>query len=97
MLKSHNNRMDNLDKRFKKAFEIASAMTEPLPPDVMLHFYAFYKIASNENNMHIPSGDSALRNGFKLNALFQFNHLSKDDAKIKYIELVEKYNNIKIT
>ncbi len=88
--------MSDLDKRFNKAFEIASEMKKPLPPDVMLHFYAFYKIATNEGHMHLPSGNSALRNGFKLNALFQFNHLSANEAKIKYIELVEKHTNQKI-
>jgi len=88
--------MTDLDKRFKKAFKIASAMKEPLPPDIMLHFYAFYKIATNDGYMHLPSGNNTLRNGFKLNALFQFNHLSTDEAKVKYIELVEKYTNQKI-
>jgi len=88
--------MTDLDKRFEKAFKIASAMTDPLPPDVMLHFYAFYKIATNNGNLYNPSGHSALRNGFKLNALFQFNYLSRDEAKEKYIELVEKYTNQKI-
>jgi len=37
-----------------------------------------------------------VRNAFKLNAWLQVNHLSEDEAKIKYIELVEKYNNIKL-
>jgi len=89
--------MTDLDKRFNKAFEIASAMTKILPADIMLHFYAYYKIASNNSSLHMPSGNSELRNGFKLNALFQFNHVSVDEAKEKYIELVEKYTNQKIT
>ena len=89
--------MKDLDRRFHKAFNIASKMTDELPPDIMLHFYAYYKIATNNGSMHIPSGNSELRNGFKLNALFQFNHVSVEEAKIKYIELVEKYNHIKIT
>ena len=88
--------MTDLDKRFDNAFKIASAMKDPLPADVMLHFYAFYKIATGNGLMHLPSGNSALRNGFKLNALFQFSHLSANEAKIKYIELVEKYTNQKI-
>ncbi len=88
--------MDTLDSKFKKAFEIASAMTEKLPPDVMLHFYAYFKIATNNSGMYMPSGDDAIRNGFKLNALFQFSNLTKEEAKQKYIELVEKYNNIKL-
>ena len=88
--------MSSLDDRFNQAFKIASAMTKQLPPDVMLHFYAFYKIATNDGSLHTPSGNSELRNGFKINALFQFNHLTRDDAKEKYIELVEKYTNQKI-
>jgi acyl-CoA-binding protein len=89
--------MKELDKKFNKAFKIASAMTKKLPPDVMLHFYAFYKIATNNGSMHVPSGESELRNGFKLNALFQFNHITPTEAKEKYIALVEKYTNQKIS
>jgi acyl-CoA-binding protein len=37
-----------------------------------------------------------LRNAFKLNAWMQISHLSKDDAKIEYIKLVEEYTNQKI-
>ena len=89
--------MTDLDRKFNKAFDIASAMTKTLPPDVMLHFYAFYKIATNNGRLHIPSGNSELRNGFKLNALFQFSDVSADEAKERYIALVEKYTNKKIT
>jgi len=88
--------MDDLDKRFEKAFRIASEMTQKLPPDVMLRFYAFYKIATLNSFMHMPSGDNAIRNGFKLNALIQFKDMSKKEAKEEYIKLVEKYNNVKI-
>ena len=88
--------MSTLDNKFKKAFNIASEMTEKLPPDIMLHFYAYYKIATNNSGMYMPSGDDAIRNGFKLNALFQFKNITKDEAKKKYIALVEKYNNIKL-
>ena len=88
--------MNELDSKFEKAFKIASEMTEKLPPDIMLHFYAYFKIATNNTGMYMPSGDDAIRNGFKLNALFQFSNLSKEEAKKKYIKLVEKYNNIKL-
>jgi len=88
--------MNELDKKFNKAFKIASEMTIKLPPDVMLHFYAYYKIATLNSFMHMPSGDDAIRNGFKLNALIQFKDLSKEEAKKRYIKLVEKYNNIKL-
>ncbi len=88
--------MTDLDKKFDKAYKIASAMTKELPPDVMLHFYAFYKIATNNGRIHMPSGNSELRNGFKLNALFQFNEVTPKQAKERYIALVEKYTNQKI-
>jgi acyl-CoA-binding protein len=87
--------VNDLDKKFEKAFKVASLMTKELPPDIMLHFYAYYKIATNNGRMHMPSGESELRNGFKLNALFQFNDVTPDQAKIEYIKLVEKYTNQK--
>jgi len=88
--------MDDLDKRFNKAFEIASAMTEKLPPDIMLQFYSYYKHATTKDSMVIPSGDDMVRNAFKLNAYFQMANISEDDAKREYIRLVEKYTGQKI-
>ncbi|MEN8124118.1 MAG: acyl-CoA-binding protein [Bacteroidota bacterium] len=88
--------MNELDKKFKKAFEIASEMTEKLPPDIMLQFYAYYKQATINTPFYLPSGDDEIRNAFKLNAWFQINNLTPEEAKKKYIELVEKYNQIKI-
>lgn len=88
--------MEKLDERFDKAFEIASAMTKKLPPDTMLQFYAYYKQATKGRNYTRPSGESPLRNAFKLNAWFQLNNLSENEAKLKYIELVEKIMKQKI-
>lgn len=84
---------EELHKNFEKAFEKASKTKIKLPPDVMLHFYAYYKQATHGDNMgyYMPSGQSELRNAFKLNALFQVKHLSANEARQKYIELVEKY------
>lgn len=84
---------EELDILFQKAFEKASATKIKLPPDVMLHFYAYYKQATqNEaNQYYTPSGSSELRNAFKLNALFQIKDLTTQEAKKKYIELVEQY------
>jgi acyl-CoA-binding protein len=86
----------DIDKRFRKAFEIASSMTQKLPPDIMLQFYAYYKQATIDTPFYNPSGDNELRNAFKLNAWFQVSQLTPEEAKKKYIELVEKYNDIKI-
>ena len=88
--------MDDLDRRFGKAFEIASAMTKKLPPDIMLQFYSYYKHATTKDSMVIPSGDDMVRNAFKLNAYFQMANISKEDAKREYIRLVEKYTSQKI-
>ncbi len=88
--------MNELDKKFEKAFKIASKMTEKLPPDTMLQFYAYYKQATIDTPFYLPSGDDEMKNAFKLNAWFQVNHLTSDEAKKKYIELVEKYNQIKL-
>lgn len=81
----------DLDKEFEKAYEISSTTNIKLPPDIMLKFYAYYKQATKGNNYEEPSGDIKLRNAFKLNAWFQLNYLSEDDAKKEYIKLVNKY------
>lgn len=88
--------MTDLDIKFNKAFEIASAMKEKLPPDIMLQFYAYYKHATSDDNVVRPSGNNIVRNAFKLNAYFQLSNISTDEAKQKYIALVEKYTNKKI-
>ncbi|MGI9532691.1 acyl-CoA-binding protein [Lutimonas sp.] len=88
--------MKDLDRRFNNAFEIASAMTEKLPADVMLQFYSYYKHATNENAVVRPSGNNIVRNAFKLNAYFQIANITPDEAKKQYIALVEKYTGEKI-
>lgn len=88
--------MSDIDTRFNKAFEIASAMTQKLPPDTMLKFYAYYKQATKGGEYTTPSGNSQLRNAFKLNAWFQLNNLSEEEAKKKYIKLVENITKQKI-
>lgn len=82
---------EDLDKEFEDAYKISSTTSIKLPPDVMLQFYAFYKQATRGNNYEQPSGEVELRNAFKLNAWFQLNHLTEDEAKQEYINLVNKY------
>jgi len=89
--------MTDLDRRFNKAFGIASEMTQKLPSDVMLRFYAYYKHATSKNSLDLPTGNSEVRNAFKLNAWFQINNITVEEAKQKYIELVEQYTIKKIT
>ncbi|MFD2565199.1 acyl-CoA-binding protein [Aquimarina rubra] len=82
---------EELNIAFEKAFEKACNTKIELPPDVMLHFYAHYKQATHTEGFYTPSGDSELRNAFKLNALFQVKNLTAEEAKLRYIELVNKY------
>jgi len=80
-----------LDKSFDEAYSIACNTNKKLPPDIMLHLYAYYKQATKGNNYEQPSGDVQLRNAFKLNAWFQLSHLTENEAKQEYINLVNKY------
>ena len=80
-----------LDKKFEEAYKTSSSTDIKLPPDVMLQFYAYYKQAIKGNNYEEPSGSVELRNAFKLNAWFQLNHLSENEAKTAYIKLVNKH------
>lgn len=79
------------DHKFTKAYEMASNSQIKLPPDIMLHFYAYYKKATHQDGIYSHKNQEDLRNGFKANALLQIQNLSKQEAREKYIEMVEKY------
>ena len=89
---------DILHTRFLKAFEAANSMDDILIPiDLRLQFYAYYKQATVSSSAFYSSNDpDQIRNAFKMNAMLQVRHLSIDDAKLAYIELVnntiKKYN-----
>jgi acyl-CoA-binding protein len=58
----------------------------------MLHFYAYYKRATDDNSRHQQQTlDNRLVGAFKMNALFQVKELTKNQAKQKYIDLVNEY------
>jgi acyl-CoA-binding protein len=79
----------DVNTRFLKAFEIASKMTKAsIPQDVQLRLYAFYKQATYETLSYNQSENFDLRNAFKTNAWIQVSHLSVDEAKENYIELI---------
>jgi acyl-CoA-binding protein len=83
-----------LDLKFEKAFEKASEMTEKLPQDVMLEFYAYYKQATTGDNFTF-NANFGVRNAFKFNAWMQLKGISPEDAKKKYIDLVNNYTSKK--
>lgn len=86
----------NLDERFDAAVEMANAMSQTdLPQDVQLRLYALYKQSTfgRANQRFVFPQD--LRNAFKMNAWFQINHLSQDEAKEQYIEAILSLNKKK--
>lgn len=79
----------DLDTRFQEAVEIASKMTQAsLPQDVQLRLYAFYKQATFGTLNYNLSDNFDLRNAFKTNAWIQISHLSVEEAKEQYIEII---------
>jgi acyl-CoA-binding protein len=80
---------NDLDKRFDEAVEAASKMTQAsLPQDVQLRLYAFYKQATFGSAQYNQSENFDLRNAFKTNAWMQISHISIEEAKEHYIEII---------
>ena len=81
-----------LDILFDQAFQKASSEEQSLvPPDQQLHLYAYYKRAIDEpyvSNRSFESND--LRSAFKMNALIQVQSISREEAKKRYIEIIEE-------
>ncbi|WP_424495003.1 acyl-CoA-binding protein [Salinimicrobium sp. GXAS 041] len=81
----------NIEEAFQQAYLKASTTSQNFPPDIMLQFYAYYKQATEESGIYTPSGEADVRSAFKLNALLQVKGMSPNEARLKYIEMVEKY------
>jgi len=79
----------DLDTRFKEAVEIASEMTQAsLPQDVQLRLYAYYKQATIGTLDLKQTSNYHLRDAFKTNAWMQISHITADEAKEHYIEII---------
>ena len=79
---------ETLSKKFEEAVAVVNNYTEPLPADLLLKLYAYYKIANkNYNN---PGSKTPLINAFKANALIQAQNIGREDAMKSYIALVKK-------
>jgi acyl-CoA-binding protein len=86
--------LTELDLKFDEAVEIASNMTQAsLPQDVQLRLYAFYKQATYGTLSYNHTDSNDLRNAFKTNAWIQVSHLSIEEAKEKYIEIINSLMN----
>ncbi|MEZ4854666.1 acyl-CoA-binding protein [Flavobacterium sp.] len=94
-----------LDILFDQAFENANLVPkESVPPNVQLVLYSLYKHATSSRlsslNQSFEQNDlgEELINAFKLNALMQVKHLSINEAKQQYIDIINglmKERNIK--
>lgn len=79
----------DLDTQFLDAVEIASEMTQAsLPQDVQLRLYAFYKQATFGTLDLKQTSSYHLRDAFKTNAWMQISHLTPEQAKEQYIEII---------
>ena len=80
----------DLDIRFQEAVGLASKMTQAsLPQDVQLRLYALYK-QSTLGTLDLKQNSSFhLRDAFKTNAWMQISHLTIDNAKEQYIEMIQ--------
>lgn len=79
------------DIKLLKAYEMVNNTSMKFPPDIMLHFYAYYKRATQKNGDYTHGNIEDIRNGFKANALLQVENLSQQEARNKYIQMVEKH------
>lgn len=82
-----------IDIAFNEAVKKARNTPIKLPPDTMLLLYAYYKQATQKNNiLHVNDiEENDLRSAFKYNAMIQVRGLSPTEAKKKYIDLVKQY------
>ena len=79
---------DKLKKEFIAAVDFVNDYNDPLPADLLLKLYAYFKIA-NRNFSH-PGSRTPLINAFKANALIQAKNVSIEEAMQRYIALVDK-------
>ena len=80
---------EEIDIAFRNAVKSINDHKEPFPADFLLRLYAYYKRATNSQDL--PSSSNPLIGAFKTNALFQTKDLEPDEAKTLYIEAVKHY------
>ena len=84
----------DLDTRFKEAVAIATNISQSsLPQDVQLRLYAYYKQATIGNLDLKQSSSFHIRDAFKTNAWMQISHVSVEEAKESYIEIINSISN----
>lgn len=79
---------EKLHTDFTNAVDFVNQYIEPLPADLLLKLYAYFKIANK--NYENPGSNTPLINAFKANALIQARNISREDAMKAYVKLVKK-------
>jgi acyl-CoA-binding protein len=79
---------DKKHTEFNAAVAFVNNYTSPLPADLLLKLYAYYKIATR--NQNYPGSTTPLINAFKANALIQAKNIGRQQAMKEYIKLVKK-------
>ena len=77
-----------LYQQFQEAVTYINGYNDPIPADLLLKLYAYYKIANQ--NFENPGSKTPLINAFKANALIQAQNINPEEAMQSYIELVEE-------
>lgn len=80
----------NIDQLFEEALHKATEITYPLPDDIRLRLYAYYKQARKEPINTTSANEHELINAFKLNAWMQVRQMSVDEAKFEYAKLIDE-------
>lgn len=87
----------DIDELFKDALLKAAEITYPLPDDIRLRLYAYYKHATQEPiNTTTSANEHELISAFKMNAWMQVRQMRINDAKLEYVKLIDElYKNLK--
>lgn len=81
----------DIEKLFEEALQKATEITYPLPDDIRLRLYAYYKRGVQEPiNIVSTPHEHKLINAFKMNAWMQVMQLSVEEAKLEYIKLIDE-------
>lgn len=81
----------DLDTLFEEAFANAQLIPQSsVPIDLQLILYGLYKqaTANESDSFYFRQESQNLRSAFKLNAWMQVNHISPEEAKKQYIEII---------
>ena len=81
----------DLDTRFQKAVQLALTIPQSsLPQDVQLRCYAYYKQATFGSLGSVNYSNLDVRDAFKNNAWLQISHISVEEAKECYIDIINQ-------